>query len=69
MFAWLKKLIPNPKALLASAIDALDLLVPLMATEMDKIKEQFNAMNSLEKSQWVVDKVQDYLRARFGINV
>ena len=67
MLEFIKNLFRNPKDLIRRAIDALDLFVYPLANEIDKIKERFNAMDSQEKSQWTIDKVQAWLRKRFGI--
>lgn len=66
MLDFLKRLF-NPKMLLAQAIGSLDLLVPLLAKEIEAGKEKINALNSMEKSQWLVDKVQEFLRKKFGV--
>ena len=68
MLTWLKSLIPTPKKVIGQAVDALDLLVPLMASEIEKIKQKFNEMDSRAKAQWVVDKVQDYLRKQWKLD-
>lgn len=68
MMDFLKRLF-NPKELfkkaIASAIESLDLLVPLLAKELEEAKERINSLNSHEKAQYVIDKVQDFLRKKF----
>lgn len=68
MWNWFKSIIPTPKKVAAAAIDGLDLLVPLMAARMETIKQTFNAMDSTQKSQWVIDEVQAFLRKKFGLD-
>lgn len=67
MIDWLKGIF-NPKRLIKLAIDSLDLAVPYIAKEIEKIKEKFNAMDSTVKSQYVVDWVQQFLRKKFHID-
>lgn len=64
---WIKGLL-SPKKLVAQAIDALDLLTPALAYEIDNVKTKFIAMNSTEKALWIIDQVQAFLRKRFGID-
>lgn len=66
MLDWLKKFF-NPKNIVRTVVDSLDLLQPILAIEIEKIKTQFAAMDSGEKAQWAIDKVQDYIRTRFKI--
>lgn len=68
MWNWLKSIIPTPRALAGKAVDALDALVPILAARIDTIKATFNAMNSTDKAQWVVDEVQLFLRKRFDLD-
>lgn len=65
---WLKSIFKNPKALIKIAVDSLDLLVPEMARRIETIKQTFNAMDSTEKSQWVIDEVQAFLRKQFKLD-
>lgn len=67
MLNWLKAMF-NPKAILKQAIDALDLAVPFLATEIDKIENRFKDMNPINKAQWIVDKVQEFLRKQFKLD-
>lgn len=67
MLDWIKKFL-NPKTMITRSIDALDYLVPILAAEIEKIKERFAAMDSTEKAQWCVDLTQDWLRKRFKIS-
>ncbi len=57
----------SPKAILLQAINALDLLVPLLANEMNKAKDKFNDLNTMEKSQWLIDRVQSFLKQKFNL--
>ena len=58
----------NPKALLAQAIDSLDYLVGPLAHEIEKGKKKLAEMDSEEKAQWLVDRVQAFLREKFKIS-
>lgn len=71
MFSWLKSLIPTPKKVIGSAIDYLDATVPLLAMEIDRLKQWsgFNGMTSEQQAQKMIDKIQDLLRQKFGLNV
>ena len=67
MLEWLKKFF-NPKSVARSVVDSLDLAAPLIASEIDKLKEKpFNKMTSLEQAQFGIDKVQELIRARFSL--
>lgn len=66
---WLKGLFKSPKSFIKVIVDSLDLAVPYMAAEIEKVKVKFNDMNSVEKSQLVVDKIQEYLRKTFKLDV
>lgn len=68
MLDWLKNIFKSPKTFIKLAVDSLDLLVPTLANEIEKIKGTFAQLNSTEKAQWVVDKVQEYLRKRFNLD-
>lgn len=68
MFDWLKNLFKNPKTFIKLAVDSLDFAVPFLATEIDKIEQKFNQMNSTQKAQMVIDKVQDYLRKQWKLD-
>lgn len=67
MFTWLKNLFTNPKSIIKTAINSLDLLVPTLALEITRIEATFNSKTPTEKAQWLVDKVQSFLMRRFGI--
>lgn len=66
MFEKLKALF-NPKFLVAKAIDSLDSLVPLLAHEIENAKEKLASLSSKEQAQWLVDRVQAFLKAKFHI--
>lgn len=68
MFEFLKNLFKSPKALIGVAVDSLDLLVPTLAHEIEKIQNVFDQLTALEKAQWLIDKVQEFLRNRFHLN-
>lgn len=58
----------NPKNLIKQTINALDLAVPFIASEFDKIKgKPFAQMTSIEQAQKSVDAVQAYMRKTFKI--
>lgn len=57
----------SPKKILGQVIDSLDLLTPIVAREIDRTKEKFNALDSLAKAQWLIDKVQAFLKEKFGL--
>lgn len=65
MFAWLKKLFSEPKRIIASVIDALDLAVPLLAKEI--AKSDFLKMTPTQQAQFSIDWVQSHLRKLFKI--
>lgn len=66
MLNWLKSLF-NPKKVAGAVIDSLDVFVPFLTLEIERIKSKFTAMDSTEKAQWFVDNVQGWLRRRFGL--
>lgn len=68
MLSWIKGLFKNPKSFIKLAVDSLDFAVPFMASEIEKIEAKFNQMNSSQKAQVVVDKIQDYLRKQWKLN-
>lgn len=68
MLNWLKGLL-NPKSILKSAVDALDLLEAPLAAEIEKIKAKFGSMTSYEQATWIVDQVQAFLRKKFNLSV
>lgn len=69
MLTWLKGLFANPKAIVTIAIDALDYAAPLLAKEIDGLKDRpFNKMSSLEQAQFAIDWVQDHMRKFFKID-
>lgn len=68
MFSWLKSLFANPKAIIKIAIDALDMAAPLLARQIDQVKDKFNKMTSLEQAQFAIDWIQEHLRALFKID-
>lgn len=67
MLSWFKNLFKNPKEIIAMAIDSLDLVVPIIVKEIGEYQEKFNELNLNDKVQIIVDKVQSWLRRRFGI--
>jgi hypothetical protein len=67
MITWLKNLFKNPKAIVKMAVDALDLFVPVLGQEIEKVKGKFNDMTSAQQAQWAIDKVQEFLRAKFSL--
>lgn len=69
MLTWLKSLFGNPKIIIRVAVDSLDALVPTLTYEIKKIEDQFNAKTAAEKSQWIIDKVQEFLRKQFRLDV
>jgi len=66
MIEWLKNLF-NPKKIIGTAVDSLDLAVPFLSVEIDKLKGKFATMTSLEQAQLMVDKVQEFLRKQFKL--
>lgn len=68
MLTWLKNLF-STKRIIAFAINELDLIEPILASQIDNAKNSFNALDSKAKAKWIVDQVQDFLRNRFKISV
>ena len=60
------KLIFSKKALLNFILAHLDALVPMLAGEIEKVKDKVAEFDSTQKAQWVIDKAKDYLRAKLG---
>ncbi len=68
MWNWITSLFKNPKAIISAAVDALDLAAPFLAQEIDKIGKTFLELTSQEKAQWIIDKVQEFLRKKFSLD-
>lgn len=68
MFSWLKSFFTSPKKFIKLAVDSLDMFVPYLSIEIDKIKEKFNKMSSQEQSQWLIDQVQAFLTRQFKLD-
>lgn len=56
------------KRFMPGVIDSLVLLVPSLAFELDAKRDEFNRMNSIEKAQWIVDHIQDYMRKKLNLS-
>lgn len=69
MLEWFKSLFKSPKVFIKMAVNALDLAVPFLATEIDKLKGKFATMSSTEQAQLMVDKTQEYLNKTFHLDV
>lgn len=67
MIEWLKNFF-NPKNLLKQSVDALDLAVPFLASEITKVEVKFKSMDPNEKAQWIIDNLQAFLRKRFSLD-
>lgn len=67
MFAWLKNLFSNPKNIIKMVVDALDLATPLLAKQIDQVKEKYNKMTSTEQAQFAIDWIQAHLRKLFKL--
>lgn len=68
MIEWLKGLFKSPKTFIKLAVDSLDLAVPYLASEIEKIKGRFNAMTSAEQAQMVIDRIQLFLIDKFKLD-
>lgn len=66
MWDWIKGIF-NPKSIVKGAIDALDLFRTPLAREIERIKKEFDKKTADEQAQWLIDEVQSWLLARFGI--
>lgn len=68
MLTWLKNIFSSPKTFIKMAVDSLDLGVPFIAAEFDKLKsKEFAQMSSTEQAQKTVDVVQAYLRKQWKL--
>lgn len=67
MWTWLKSIFKDPKGIIRMVVDALDLAVPLLAIQIDEIKDKFNKMTSTEQAQFAIDWVQGHLRKLFKL--
>lgn len=56
------------KFLLKLAVEELDLLEPFLADQFDKGKAALNSMDSKAKAKWAVDKIQEFLRLKLGLD-
>lgn len=69
MINWLKSLFSSPKKIIKMSVDALDVAVPYLASEFDKLKGQFSSMSSTEQAQLAIDRIQAYLVKTFHLDV
>lgn len=69
MLNWLKNLFTGSKTFIKLAVDSLDLAAPFLASEIDKLKGKFDEMTSLDQAQMVIDKIQEYLRKTFKLDL
>ena len=67
MINWFKNIFKNPLDLVRRAIDSLDYLAPELAAQMEKAKAEFNKKTPLEQAQWMIDKVQAYLKKQWKL--
>lgn len=68
MWTWLKGVFSSPKTFIKLAVDSLDLAVPFIASEFEKLKgKPFAQMTSIEQAQKAVDVVQDYLKKQWKL--
>lgn len=56
------------KGAIDTAINSLDNFEDELAAEIDKLKEQIQKTDSKKIAGILIDKIQDYLRLRFGIS-
>lgn len=65
---WFRKLISRVRNIgLSKAIDGLDYVEPILAEKIESAKNQISKLDSKGLATWVVDELQDLLRAYFQL--